>query len=67
MQHLFIIIFQQGQLEAVFRRIKCDSARAGRTIKTVHGFTFDTREVDWIVESTDDTMITIRCTFSETN
>lgn len=56
-QHLFIVVAQKSELEAILSGIDRDRARTCRTVETVHDFAFDTRQIDRIIESANDAVV----------
>lgn len=57
-QHFFVVVFEKSELESILSWVEGDGARAGRAIETVDSFSFDTGQVDWVVQCADHTMIT---------
>lgn len=57
-QHLLVVVFEECKLETILSRVERDSTRAGRAIKTMDGLALDTGEIDRIVQSANDSMIT---------
>jgi hypothetical protein len=57
-QHLFMVIPEQSQLETVLSRVEGDGFRAGGTVEAVDGLALDTGEVDRVVEGADNAMVT---------
>lgn len=56
-QHFFVIVLQKCKLEAVFCWVEGYGARSGRAIKTMDCLPLDSCEIDGVVESTDNTMV----------
>lgn len=50
MQHLFIVVPEQGKLEPVLRRVKRDCPRTRGAVQAVRCFSLDAREIDRIIE-----------------
>ena len=47
----------ESKLESVFGRVNLDRLWLCRTVKAVDGLAFDAGQVDWLIESLDDTVV----------
>ena len=54
-----MVVFEQRQLETVFCRIEGDGPWTSRAIETIYGFAFHTGQINRVIKSTDDAMISV--------
>ena len=57
-QHILVIIAQKRKLETIFSRIESDRSWACGSVETMDCLAFDAREIDRVIQGTDDTVIT---------
>jgi hypothetical protein len=50
-------VADESKLESVFGRVDLDGLWLCRTVKAVDGLAFDAGQVDWLIESLDDTVV----------
>jgi hypothetical protein len=58
LENLVVVLSDEGELEAIFCRVNGDCPGFGSPVKTVNDLTFDSSEVNWLVKSLDDSVIT---------
>ena len=56
-KHLFIIVTEQGKLEAILGRIDGNCPRPSRAIQAMHSPGFNPGQIDRIVQSTNDASV----------
>lgn len=49
----------EGKLESILRRVNSDAFRFGRSVQAMHGLALDSGKIDWLIESLDDSVVTI--------
>lgn len=60
MQDLIIVVTDQCQLESVFSGIDWDAFGLSVSIKTVYHLAFDSSEIDRLIKSFDDPIVSVR-------
>lgn len=60
LEHLVIIFADEGQLEAIFRRIDGDSFWPSRTVEAVNNLALHASEVHGLIKSFDDSVVAER-------
>lgn len=59
LQDLVVILLDQGQLEPILGGVDLNGARASSAVKTVYCGSLDAGKVDWLLQSLDNTVITV--------
>ena len=56
-KHLFIIVTEQGKLEAILGRIDGNRPGSSRAIQAMYSPAFNTGQIDRVIQSTDDASV----------
>ena len=59
MQYFVVVLSHQRQLESVLGRIDRDRSRLGISVEAMNDLSFDSCEVDWLIEGLDDSVVTV--------
>lgn len=59
MQYFIIVVADESELEPILGWVNRNCPRAGAAIQTVDGFSLHSSEIDWLVECSNDAVISI--------